>query len=218
MNKLSILSCSTLLACSAAAFAEGFYVQGGGGAGFINGNIDTVGAHSGPAGNTPIVVDQGTVVGSWMVGLGWMFNQSFGVEANYFGYAQATDSGSMNPDPVTVDFDLTTNVYQFNLLGVVRTPFEVGFGFYAKAKAGVGYSHETQEITATVFGLDPQYELENNQTNNKYTPVLGIGIEREMTDLVSVSIEYLAAINNEVENSAVYLAIKFNPYDVLNNL
>jgi opacity protein-like surface antigen len=216
MNKFACFASTTLLALSSAVFAEGFYFQGGGGAGFVSGGINQAGimpSQSSWEVMTPIIDDTSALTGEWIVGVGYMFSNSFGLEANYLGYSN-TDTDKTNTENNLVrEYRMSTNVWQLNLMGVARTPFEIGLGFFVKAKAGLAYTDQQQDISAS-DNLGMITYLDNNQSDKKFSPVLGIGIERDMTSLVSASIEYMAAINNEVENSAVFITVKFNPFDV----
>lgn len=224
MKKLSYLACSVLLASSGAAFAQGFYFQGGGGVGFVNGAIDQAGYSSDPASATtftPIVDDKTAVSGGWIFGVGYMFNNAFGLEANYLGYSNTSDTKNQSQNfgagATNVKYKLSTDVYQLNLMGVARTPFEVGLGFFVKAKAGLGYTSQEQTITASE-GSGAVTFLKHKQDDNQFSPVLSIGLENDVTDLISLSIEYIAAVNNDVQNSMVYASIKFNPFDVMNSM
>jgi len=221
MNKLTFVASSALLAFSAASFAEGFYIQGGGGAGFINGNIDDYGivnTVANPAAQTPIIRPEAAVVGSWTAGLGYMFNDSFGLEANYVGYGKTTDTKtktqSLGAGGVTYNAKLQSSVYQIHVMGVARTPFEVGMGFFVKAKAGVGYTKQELEQTfkSVPTGITG---FKTTDTDSSFTPVLSVGLEKELTDMFTLSIDYNAAIDNLVENSAVLATIKINPFDVM---
>lgn len=220
MNKVAFLACSSLLALTSSAFAEGFYFQGGGGAGFVNGNINQAGSRASETSatvRTPVIDDSFATTGGWIVGLGYMFSNAFGLETNYIGYGKTNASKTETEDFNEHKYKMSTNIWQLNLMGVARTPFEVGFGFFVKAKAGVAYTDQTQDISATDSSGVITF-LKNNQNDKKFSPVLGIGLERDVTDLVSISIEYMAAVNNEVENSIVFLAIKFNPFDVVSSM
>jgi opacity protein-like surface antigen len=220
MNKLSLLATSTLLAFSSAAFAEGFYFQAGGGAGFVSGGINQAGIRDSETTwmvQTPVINDSTATTGAWFVGLGYMFNKSFGLESNYFGYSNTSTHKTQTENALARRYEMSTDVYQVNLLGVARTPLEVGWGFFVKAKAGLAWTDEQQNMSAS-DNVGMITYLKNDQSERKFSPVLGIGLENDVTDLVSISIEYLAAINNQVENSTVFLAVKFNPFDVVNAL
>lgn len=220
MNRYAYAACSGLLAFTSLAFAEGFYFQGGGGAGFMNGSIAEAGSRSSettPFVRTPVIDDSISVTGSWFVGLGYMFTSYFGLEADYYGFPNQNATKNQVEDNHEHKYEMSTELYDITLLGVARTPFEVGFGFFVKAKAGLAYTDQTQNIKAYDSSGIVTF-LDTNQNERKFSPALGIGIENDVTDLVSISLEYLAISNNDIDNSTVFLAVKFNPFDVMDAL
>lgn len=225
MKKITFLASSALLAFSAASFAEGFYIQGGGGVGFINSEIDDFGLINNnvtPGRTQAAVIRPDTGVGgAWTAGLGYMFNDSFGLEANYIGYSEDSNTKTkaqfINAAGDIYKAKLQANVYQINVLGVARTPFELGMGFFVKAKAGVGYTkQELEQTLPTVPANITAYK--NSDDESRFHPVLSVGVEKELTDLFSLSVDYNAGIDSLVDNSSVMATIKLNPFDVMNGM
>lgn len=221
MRALKTLAASAALIMSTSAFAEGFYLQGGGGAGFTQSGIDKASTYvlSSTSGSpqVPLARIKQMAGGAWDIGLGYQINQMFGVEANYIDYMSITDKYNRNQyiSSYTLHkFKMTTDVWQVNALGTVRMPVKMGMDFDLKGKLGVGYVSQEQTVKNTQ-GADGITYRKGDQSEYKMSPVVGLGAEKRFSDMFSVSLDYTVATQTQVTNSIVGLNLVLHLSDMM---
>lgn len=219
MKKLQALAATTLLTFTASSFAQGFYVQGGGGVGILDSGLENWGF------NYRLDTDindfillahtENEIVGVWTAGLGYMFTDMWGLEANYTDFGSHHDSIYRNivTNQATIRGrgNLKTEVYQVNLLGVASVPLSKNYGVNLKGKAGAVYTYRKQSVYLTELFTNPTtgttFEKEKYD-NSSIKPMVAVGLEKSFSDMFAVSLDYYAEIDTDwgTNNSAVFTA------------
>jgi len=144
-----------------------FYVLGSLGQLRMNVGQSELDAASVSVGNPAPSTTQTTAT-SWKIGVGYQFNQNFGVEGTYTDTFKKLAYGYINPAPGPAT-GVNFNPAVYGLFGVGTLPLMQGFSVFAKAGAAVTKIQsdvvEVQSYTTTKYktnlgwGLGAQYDI-----------------------------------------------------------
>lgn len=113
---------------------------------------------------------------AYRLGLGYQFNQNFGLEANYVDFGKATATGTVLGVPFASDASVTA----FQLSATGSLPFNESFAVIGK----IGAAHASVDASATALGITAAASA--NSTELTY----GIGVRYNINKTMAIRAQY----------------------------
>lgn len=113
---------------------------------------------------------------AWRLGLGYQFNQNFGVEANYVDFGKATASGTVLGVPVTAS--VSSTAFQLAVTGAL--PVSDSFAVTGK----IGAAHASVDASGAALGI--AVGASANSTDLTY----GIGVRYNINKTMAIRAQY----------------------------